>query len=154
MTGFDVSIRTAVASDAEAIAQVFSPSFRLLDFLPELHTVAEDRWFIANVILKDCAVTVVEHRGSIISFLARQDEEIRLLHTHPNFVGRGAGGLLIEAAKQSGPAALELWCFQANTGARRFYEAHGFRPVRFTDGDHNEEKMPDVRYRWDRTTGV
>ena len=153
MRNSDLTLRNAVASDADAIAQVFSPSLRLLDFLPELHTVAEDRRFIANVILRECAVTVVEHGGSIISFLARQDEEIRLLHTHPDFIGQGAGGLLIEAAKQSGPAALELWCFQANTGARRFYEAHGFRPVRFTDGDHNEEKMPDVRCRWDRVTG-
>ncbi len=153
MPGSEFKIRPAVASDADAIARVFSPSIRLLDFLPELHTVAEDRRFIGNVILNECAVTVVEQSGSIISFLARQDEEIRLLHTHPDSIGRGAGGQLIDAAKQSGVAALELWCFQANTGARRFYEAHGFRPVRFTDGANNEEKMPDVRYRWDRMTG-
>ncbi len=34
--------------------------------------------------------------------------------------------------------------------ARRFYEARGFRPVRFTDGADNEERWPDVRYRWQR----
>ena len=34
--------------------------------------------------------------------------------------------------------------------ALRFYEARGFRPVRFTDGADNEEQMPDVRYRWQR----
>jgi len=150
----DLTLRTAVAGDADPIARVFSPSLRLLDFLPELHTVEQDRRFIASVILKECDVTVAEHDRAIVSFLARQDEEIRLLHTHPDFIGRGAGGLLIDAAKQSGVAALELWCFQANTGARQFYEAHGFRPIRFTDGENNEEKMPDVRYRWDRMTGV
>ena len=31
----------------------------------------------------------------------------------------------------------------------RFYEARGFRAIRFTDGADNEEQMPDVRYRWE-----
>lgn len=145
-----LQLRTARPDDAEAIAAVFSPSFRLLTFLPELHTVDEDRWFIANVIMKECDVTVAEADGRIVAFLARQGEEIRLLHTHPDFVGGGAGSALLRAARSSGIAALELWCFQANAGARRFYERHGFRPIRFTDGAANEEKMPDVRYRWER----
>ena len=37
------------------------------------------------------------------------------------------------------------------TSALRFYEARGFRAICFTDGADNEEKMPDVRYRWQRT---
>lgn len=143
-------IRAATADDARAIAGVFSPSLRLLTFLPELHTVAEDRRFIAAVILNECEVIVAEHRSSIVSFLALQGEEIRLLHTHPDFIGQGAGALLVDAAKETGSAALELWCFQANAPARRFYERHGFRAVKFTDGRRNEEQMPDVRYRWTR----
>ena len=150
MRNTGLSYRTAVAGDADAIAEVFSQSRRLLAFLPELHTVAEDRQFIANVVLKECDVTVVECRQRIVSFLARDDQEIRLLHTHPEFIGQGAGALLLDAAKQAGVPALELWCFQANTSARRFYERHGFRPVKFTDGEGNEEKMPDIRYRWTR----
>jgi GNAT superfamily N-acetyltransferase len=142
--------RLATADDARAVAEVLSSSFRLLTFLPMLHTVEEDRQFIENVILKECVVTVVEGEAGIVSFLARQEEEIRLLYTHPDFIGAGAGSLLLEAAKASDAAALELWCFQANTKARRFYEKHGFRAVHFTDGRDNEEKMPDVRYRWER----
>jgi hypothetical protein len=42
--------------------------------------------------------------------------------------------------------------FQTNTRARRFCEARGFRAIRFTDGADNEERTPDVRYRWERTT--
>jgi putative acetyltransferase len=42
---------------------------------------------------------------------------------------------------------------QANTRARRFYEARGFRAIRFTDGGDNEEKTLDVRYRWERPAG-
>ncbi len=156
MSGCDIGMgegftyRIALAGDADAIAEVFSPSLRLLTFLPVLHTVEEDRWFIANTILKECEVTVAELGGSIVSFLARQDEEIRLLHTHPDVIGRGVGAALLHMAKDSGTSVLELWCFQANVGARRFYEAHGFRAIQLTDGSGNEEKTPDVRYRWER----
>ena len=142
--------RTATTGDAGDIAAVYSPSFRLLAFLPMLHTVEEDRGFIEGVILKECEVMVAEAEGRIVSFLARKGEEIRLLYTLPDFIGSGAGSLLLDAAKASGVAALELWCFQANERARRFYERHGFRAIRFTDGTDNEEKTPDVRYRWQR----
>ena len=143
-------LRRAADGDAEAIAELFSASFRLLTFLPMLHTIKGYRWFVASVMLKECVVVVVEDETGIVSFLARQGEEVRQLYTRPDRIGRGAGTQLIEAAKSSGVAALDLWCFQANTRARRFYEARGFRAIRFTDGAQNEERTPDVRYRWER----
>jgi GNAT superfamily N-acetyltransferase len=143
------TLRRATARDADAIANVFSASFRLLTFLPMLHTVEEDGRYIQNVILNECEVTVAEDESEMVAFLARQGEEVRLLHTRPDRIGMGAGTQLINAAKASGIGALELWCFEANDRARRFYEARGFRAIRFTDGAHNEEQMPDIRYRWE-----
>jgi putative acetyltransferase len=143
------ALRRATSDDAGAIAEVHSASFRLLGFLPQVHTVAENRRFIANVILKDCEVIVAEDESGIVSFIALQGEEVRLLYTRPDRIGEGAGTQLIEAAKKTGVRALELWCFQANARARRFYEARGFFAVQFTDGEENEEKTPDVRYRWE-----
>src|SRR5713101_4281070 len=145
-----ITLRRATDRDADAIAEVFAASFRLLTFLPMLHTIEGYRRFVGNVMLKEYAVTVVEDDTGIISFLARQGEEVRQLYTRPDRIGRGAGTQLIEAAKSSGVAALELWCFQANARARRFYEARGFHAIRFTDGADNEERTPDVRYRWER----
>ena len=139
--------------DAGGIAAVFSSSLRLFTFLPKLHTEEEDRGFIENVILKECEVIVAEGDAGIVSFLARDGEEIRLLYSHPDLIGSGAGSLLLDAVKKSSVVALELWCFQANARARRFYEERGFRAVRFTDGRDNEEKVPDVRYRWERAVG-
>jgi GNAT superfamily N-acetyltransferase len=139
--------------DADGIAAVFSSSLRLLTFLPVLHTVEEDRRFIENIVLKECEVIVAEGDPGIVSFLALNGEEIRLLYSHPDFIGSGAGSLLLDAVKKFSVAALELWCFQANERARRFYEERGFRAVRFTDGQDNEEKVPDVRYRWVRAVG-
>ncbi|HEX3535544.1 MAG TPA: GNAT family N-acetyltransferase [Stellaceae bacterium] len=143
-------LRRATASDANAIAELFYASFRLLTLLPMLHTIEETRRFVAEVVLKDCEVTVAEDDTGIVSFLARHGDEIAQLYTRPDRIGRGAGAQLMEAAKASGGAALELWCFQANARARRFYEAHGFHAIRFTDGADNEERTPDVRYRWER----
>jgi GNAT superfamily N-acetyltransferase len=143
------TLRRATSCDADAIANVYYASFRLLTFLPMLHTAEDYRWFIASVTLKECEVTVAEDESGIVAFLARQGEEVRLLYTRPDRIGMGAGAQLIDAAKASGINALEMWCFEANERARRFYEARGFRAIRFTDGAHNEERMPDVRYRWE-----
>ncbi|WP_298279395.1 hypothetical protein [uncultured Bradyrhizobium sp.] len=44
----------------------------------------------------------------------------------------------------------QLWTFQRNARARRFYEARGFVAVEQTDGSRNEEQEPDVRYLWTR----
>ncbi len=93
------TLRRASACDADAIANVFSTSFRLLTFLPMLHTVEEDEWFITNVILEECEVRVAEDENGIVAFLARQGEEVRLLHTRPDRIGMGAGTQLINAAK-------------------------------------------------------
>jgi putative acetyltransferase len=146
------ALRRATLCDADAIVNVYATSFRLLTFLPMLHTVEDYRWFIANVILNECEVTVAEDEGGIVAFLARQGGEIRLLYTRPDRIGMRAGTQLIDAAKATGIGALELWCFQANERARRFYEARGFRAIRFTDGADNEEQTPDIRYRWEFTT--
>ena len=100
--------RRATACDADAIANVFSASFRLLTFLPMLHTVEEDGRYIQNVILNECEVTVAEDESEIVAFLARQGEEVRLLHTRPDRIGMGAGTQLIDAEKASGIGALEL----------------------------------------------
>ena len=59
--------RQATTADVDAIAAVLSASFRLLTFLPMLHTVEEDRGFIAEIVLKQCEVTVAEASGRIVA---------------------------------------------------------------------------------------
>lgn len=57
----------------------------------------------------------------------------------------GLGSRLLDVAKTVYLEGLDLWTFAANTGARRFYERHGFVATESTEGD-NEEGSPDVRY--------
>ena len=143
-------LRSATGEDAQVIAEVYFASFRLLTFLPMLHTLPSYRWYVANRMLKEWVVTVAEDDTGIVAFLGLRGEELGHFYVRPDRIGHGAGTLLLEAAKSSGVEALELWRFQANARARRFYEARGFKPIRFTDGADNEEPMPDVRYRWAR----
>lgn len=70
------------------------------------------------------------------------------LYIRPDRIGLGLGSRLVEVAKDEMPKGLQLWTFQSNRRAQRFYERHGFRSVEFTDGDGNEERSPDIRYEW------
>ena len=85
----------------------------------------------------------------IIGLLVLHDSWVDHLYLEPGWTGQGHGTRLLDLAKQERPDGLDLWAFQSNTGARRFYERHGFVAVAMTEGD-NEEGAPDVRYRWPR----
>jgi diaminopimelate epimerase len=143
-----IRLRAADQADAEAIAAVFTPSFRSLTFLPELHTADEDRAFIRDVVLGAGSETwVAEVGGRIVGFLAFRDDELTHLYVHPDAQRRGVGDALLAKAKELRPAGFELWVFQENP-ARRFYEARGCRVVKLTDGSGNEERTPDALYAW------
>lgn len=53
---------------------------------------------------------------------------------------------LIAASQNRDGPVVRLYTFQANQGARRFHERHGFRVVGFGDGSGNEEGVPDPLY--------
>lgn len=61
-------------------------------------------------------------------------------------VGQKIGSALLAHAIQTLAKPIRLYTFQQNTGARRFYERHGFHAIQFTEGEGNEEKCPDVLY--------
>ncbi len=84
-----------------------------------------------------------------VGYIAFRPDFIEHLFIQPEAQDAGLGLQLLEKAKQAS-AELSLWTFQQNAGARRFYERHGFVAVTETDGADNEEKLPDVLYRWRR----
>jgi GNAT superfamily N-acetyltransferase len=111
-----------------------------------------ETYFAEVVLQRHEAWVAVDESGGLVGLLALDGNWVEQLYVHPAETGRGIGSRLLERAK-SGRQLLELWTFQANAGARRFYERHCFRAVATTDGD-NEEGAPDVRYRWERGTAV
>ena len=75
-------------------------------------------------------------------------EVLEKLYVDPEAQNRGVGTALLDQAKALRPDGLVLWVFQKNEGARRFYERHGFRLVKLTDGAENMEREPDALYEW------
>ena len=144
-----LSLRPARPEDAKAIGRLFARSRRLLTFLPELHSVAEDLAFIRDQVMVECLVTVASRDGVIVGFLAETPGWIEQFYIDPQQLRTGIGSLLLDHAKER-HLSLELWCFRDNVGGRAFYERHGFVPVEATDGARNEAGAPDIRYRWER----
>ena len=68
------------------------------------------------------------------------------MYVQPGWTGVGVGKQLLDHAHQRLPHPIRLYTFQANAGARRFYERHGYQAIEFTDGQTNEERCPDVLY--------
>ena len=104
------------------------------------------RWF-ADVVVPTGHTRVLVADSSVVALLVLDDGTIDQLYVDPAYHGIGLGSQLVELAKSEHPAGLDLWTFQTNVGARRFYERHGFVAVETTDGD-NEEGEPDARYHW------
>ena len=141
-------IRPVEAGDTEAVGDVFLAALAGMTYLPELYTDEETRTFIRDVLLPHNEVWVAEEEGQVIGFTGLGDDSVRHLWVLPEEQNRGVGTALLELAKERRPEGLQLWVFQRNVGARRFYERHGFTLTELTDGSRNEEREPDARYVW------
>lgn len=114
-----------------------------------LHTPDEDRWFYREHVFATCRLWGYFDGDVPSGIIAFREGWIDQLYVLPAAQGRGAGTELLNVAKDAFER-LQLWTFQRNAPARRFYEARGFELAEETDGARNEEKEPDVRYVWTR----
>ncbi len=119
-----------------------------MTYLPHLHSEEETRGFIRNVVLTQRETWVAEQDGRIVGFAALSEGFLEHIYVDPAAQNRGIGSALLEVAKQRRPRGFQLWLFQKNDGARRFYERHGLTLVRVTGGRDNEEREPDALYEW------
>ena len=143
-----MSLRRAVAADAQAIAIVHRAAMRVsLAFLPALHTAQEDLRFFSERFLPANEVWVAEAQAQVVGYIGFDTDWINHLYVLPEFQGHGIGPQLLSKALADGRAR-RLWTFQQNARARRFYEAHGFVLIELTNGAGNEEKTPDALYEW------
>ncbi|RUX05695.1 MAG: GNAT family N-acetyltransferase [Mesorhizobium sp.] len=140
-----IALRPAVASDAAAIARILRAALNSFDWMPVIHTPAEDLAFVRDIVLPNQQVTVAEDGADIVGFIAVIGDWVEQLYLDPASTGQGIGSRLLMDATAALPQ-VKLHCFQANTGARRFYERHGFQAEAFGDGTTNEEGLPDILY--------
>ncbi|TPI26982.1 GNAT family N-acetyltransferase [Mesorhizobium sp. B3-1-6] len=141
----EITLRPAIGSDAVAIARMMRASLNAFDWMPVLHTPAEDLFFIRDILLPNQQVSVAVAGENIVGFIAVSGEWVEQLYLDPAWTRQGIGARLLTQAT-AGMPVIKLHCFQANTGARRFYERHGFRAEGFGDGSTNEEGLPDILY--------
>jgi GNAT superfamily N-acetyltransferase len=125
-----------------------------MPWLPEPHTDEETRAWAADIALPNQEVWVAEVDDRGVGYAARDGVELNDLYVRPGWQGRGVGGALLRRAMDESSGELSLRTFQRNAVVRRFYERRGFVAVALTDGADNEEREPDVRYRWSRPAGV
>ena len=119
-----------------------------LPYLPDLHSEDEDIRFLADRVFAADTVLLALHDGKVVGFIAFSEGWVDHLYVVPGWQGRGIGRELLGRAKLQ-CRTLQLWTFEQNIGALRFYEREGFRVVKRTNGSGNEEKEPDVLLRWD-----
>ncbi len=141
-------IRRATAEDAPALEELHRAAFfGAMPWMPDLHTREEGLAYFARLVVED-EVLVAELDGRVVGYAALGPELLDHLYVHPDAQGCGVGSALLAEAKARRPDGFSLWTFQRNQRARRFYEARGFHALRETDGSGNEERQPDVLYRW------
>ncbi len=83
-------------------------------------------WLATELLATRETWVATEPDGRVVAFLALSDDMIDQLYVTPDRIGTGIGSRLIATAKARRPDGLDLYCFQANTRARTFYEHHGF----------------------------
>ncbi|WP_299871116.1 GNAT family N-acetyltransferase [uncultured Sulfitobacter sp.] len=138
-------VRPARSTDAGAVGGILSEFIDTTDWMPRIHTRAEDLSFAGMMIARGW-VSVVEDKG-VVGFAACDGPDLNALYVAGHARGRGIGSALLSTLKES-RRTLELWTFQRNTQAQKFYMRHGFVEVARTEGARNDERLPDIRYVW------
>jgi putative acetyltransferase len=146
------TIRRLEFDEIGAAAAVHRTAFdERLPWLAGRHSANEDLRYFQERVFKTCAVWGAFEQRSLVGIIAFREGWIDQLYVVPHAQRQGIGTSLLRIA-QAKFSELSLWTFQRNESARRFYEAHGFTVADETDGGGNEEREPDVLYRWSQNS--
>lgn len=97
--------------------------------------------------LVNSQVWTAKANESIVGFLALEKNFIDQLYIQKEFQTIGLGSFWVNESKRIYSDFLELYTFACNEKAISFYEKHNFKIVE--KGVAPDEKMPDVKMRWD-----
>jgi GNAT superfamily N-acetyltransferase len=147
----DHGVRRGGFADAAAAAELYLRARHAsVPSVPPLVHDNDDvrQWFVAVVVAARELWVVEDPEAGVVGLLVLDGDWVDQLYVEPGLTGRGIGSALLEVAKRQRPTGLQLWTFQSNDGAQRFYRRHGFQEAERTDGSGNEEGAPDVRFVW------
>jgi ribosomal protein S18 acetylase RimI-like enzyme len=150
-----ISIRPAVASDAQQIGAVFDAAVRegwtYLGDLAREPMFRPDDWdkLVAGHAAPNVLLVAIDEPDGVVGFTAvhPRDGEMFLLFVHPEHAGRGAGRTLLDAAHEAlraaGRSEAFLYTHEQNQRALTVYEAAGYR----RDGSVRESDFRGVHLR-------
>jgi ribosomal protein S18 acetylase RimI-like enzyme len=143
-------IRVADAADAAAIARIHLDSrAATMPYLPpQQRSHDEVTTWIRDIVLRRCRTWVAVRDAEIVGYAALDGDLLDDLYLRPDLRRQGIGTLLLDEVRRHSPHGVSLYVFQQNTGARAFYERHGFTVLDTNDGSRNMEHLPDMTLRW------
>ncbi len=146
-----LSLRRATQADLPALAELYLRSRAAAAMPPGVHPPDAVREWYAGWDLAVLEVWLAETAGGVVGFAAVRESWLESLYVAPAAAGQGVGSALLDLIKVLRPEGFELWVFESNLPARRFYRAHGLAELEHTDGSDNEERAPDIRMGWHRS---
>ena len=149
----DLVLRPFADSDFEELTEVWFRVNRTAYPYVAAHqqsTLDGLRAFFRSNILPQNQVWVALLGTSIVGFIAFDVTYITQLAVAVDCQHRGIGSALLRHVLTTTGGPWRLFTFQRNATARRFYEKHGFRAVRFGVSPAPENE-PDVEYLLERS---
>ncbi len=141
----DPTLRPARPDDVPALIRICLDARTSAD-IPNLHTDAENLAFFSGLVAAKAAM-VAELEGAPVGFAVVHDGWLEHLWIDPPHHRRGIGGRLLAWARAEVPRDLRLYVFTHNVRAIAFYKAHGAVQIAASDGEGNEERLPDLTLR-------
>ena len=145
-----VQIRRARPGEGRRLAEIHVLARCDMAYLPHVHSFASVEGWMSKVVVPSREALVAETDGAVVAYAWLHEGLLRALYVHPSHQRRGIGARLLAEIGAIAADGFELWVFEANDGAIRFYERHGAKFVRKTDGSGNEEKLPDRLMRFEK----
>jgi len=146
-----IQLRRATDADSEAVADVFiSSRDNALPSVTFPYTEEGVRGYVRDIFIGQTEAWVAVDGDEIVAVMSLKPGWVEQLYVATERHGEGIGRQLLDLAKERSDGELQLWTFQVNARARRFYERNGFTIAEMTDGAGNQEKESDVRYVWRR----
>ncbi len=150
MSGQPFALEKLCLDQVEAVARLYRAAYDdRFPFIAGRHTPADDIRYFRDTVFPAEQVWGAIAEGAFRGIVSFREGWVEKLYVLPAFQRQGLGRALLAIPKREN-RHVQLWTFQRNIAARRFYEAQGFAVVRETDGSQTEEREPDVLYAWSR----
>ena len=147
-----LQLRGARSADAPRVAKCYLASYKALlqSMAPLSRSDEEVETWVRDTLIPAGGVSVAVESGIVVGFIVVSQRPegawIEHLYVHPHHVRRDVGSTLLYLALARLKGPVHLYTFEANKGARKFFERYGFQAIAFGDGSSNDAGRPDVLY--------